>query len=175
MPDASERACAGARACRRYWQAWPSSTSLWNVLQWCQIYNEPSERFFRFGYGREYDLTRIKAPVVLMSGTILSSMPARIGHTCSDCPQRPALGAYTWVLVLMYLLVIGNTCMHDGRRAVHVGRLPPWVGGLSACGAAAKVYNALAGDALAGECVLNTGARSGRARCRAHTKAVTRP
>jgi hypothetical protein len=23
--------------CRRYWQAWPSSTSYWNALQWSQV------------------------------------------------------------------------------------------------------------------------------------------
>jgi hypothetical protein len=33
-----------------------------------QIYNEPEMRFFRFNYGPEYDLTRITAPVVLLSG-----------------------------------------------------------------------------------------------------------
>ncbi|KAG2423687.1 hypothetical protein HXX76_015077 [Chlamydomonas incerta] len=54
---------------RRYWQIWPSSTSLGNALQWSQIYNEPTARFFRNNYGAEYDLGKVKAPVVMLSGT----------------------------------------------------------------------------------------------------------
>ncbi|KAG2428232.1 hypothetical protein HYH02_014414 [Chlamydomonas schloesseri] len=54
---------------RRYWQIWPSSTSLGNALQWSEIYNEPKPRFFRNNYGAEYDLSKVKAPVVMLSGT----------------------------------------------------------------------------------------------------------
>ncbi|KAG2490380.1 hypothetical protein HYH03_011181 [Edaphochlamys debaryana] len=54
---------------RRYWQIWPSSTSLGNAIQWAQIYNEPKPRFFKRNYGAEYDLGKIRAPVVMVSGT----------------------------------------------------------------------------------------------------------
>ncbi|GLC38580.1 hypothetical protein PLESTM_000749700 [Pleodorina starrii] len=53
---------------RRYWQIWPSSTSLGNSLQWAQIYNEPKPRFFRHNYGPEYKLEDVRAPVVMVSG-----------------------------------------------------------------------------------------------------------
>lgn len=61
---------------RRYWQIWPSSTSLYNALQWAEIYNEPKARFFKYNYGQEYDLKAIRAPIVMVSGgaDVLASM-----------------------------------------------------------------------------------------------------
>ncbi|GLI64205.1 hypothetical protein VaNZ11_007397 [Volvox africanus] len=53
---------------RRYWQIWPSSTSLGNAMQWAEIYNEPKARFFHSGYGPEYKLENVKAPIIMVSG-----------------------------------------------------------------------------------------------------------
>ncbi|GAX76371.1 hypothetical protein CEUSTIGMA_g3817.t1 [Chlamydomonas eustigma] len=52
----------------RYWQAWPSPTSYWNALQWAQMYNEPTPRFFKFNYGPEYELQQVLTPTMLFSG-----------------------------------------------------------------------------------------------------------
>ncbi|MEW5302335.1 MAG: hypothetical protein WDW36_005134 [Sanguina aurantia] len=53
---------------RKYWQVWPSATSTWNGLHWAQIYNEPTPRFMMFNRGPEYDLTKIKARIILFTG-----------------------------------------------------------------------------------------------------------
>ncbi|KAF5828326.1 Alpha/Beta hydrolase protein [Dunaliella salina] len=51
----------------KYWKVWPSPTSYYNALHWGQIFNEPEPKFMAFNYGPEYDLTKIKAPVVLFT------------------------------------------------------------------------------------------------------------
>eukprot|EP00983_Pelagomonas_calceolata_P104784 1159064-Pelagomonas_calceolata.AAC.2 len=52
---------------RKYWKVWPSPTSYYNALHWGQIFNEPEPKFMAFNYGPEYDLTKVKAPVVLFT------------------------------------------------------------------------------------------------------------
>ena len=56
---------------KRYWRQWPSSTSLWNSLEWAENYNsldQPSFRMFRSGPA--YNLSRIEAPTVLFRGGV---------------------------------------------------------------------------------------------------------
>lgn len=71
--------------CRKFFQVWPSSTSFWNALHWAQLYNEPRPALRAFMYGAEYDISQVKAPTVLIGGSVDILAPP---HSLDMAAQR---------------------------------------------------------------------------------------
>eukprot|EP00798_Chlamydomonas_sp_ICE-L_P024509 gene24509-10109_t len=86
----------GTQEYKRYMKTWPSSTSLWNALQWAQIFNEPRARFFGWNYGPEFDLARIQSPIHLFSGGLdVLAAPKDVTATREKLRQAGSLaGSY---------------------------------------------------------------------------------